>query len=130
MLKISKKQYYDTSYIVKPKHEQSRWIIAVFFCILLFVFIFFPIFGLNWRYQIGGLFSILIDGLGTFCMTIGGLFTLVGFVGIFTRGQHWVRNVIIGVALLWIGCWCTGSVLDLFGILIGDSTSSGGGGYH
>ncbi len=129
-MKISKKHSYDTSYIVKPKYEQSRRIIAIFLCILLFVFVFFPIFGLNWRYQISGVLSILIDGIGTFCMTIGGLFALVGFVGIFTRSSTWVRNVIVGVTLLWIGCWCTGAVVNFFGILIGEATSSGGSGYH
>jgi len=102
---------------------------ATFFVLLIFVFVFFPIFGLNWRYQIGGVLSTLIDGLGTFCMTIGGLLTLVGFVGVFSRSPHWVRNVIVGVALLWIGCWCTGAVLNLFGITIGESTSGGSGWY-
>ena len=129
-MKISKKCFYNTKYILKPKYEQSRWIIAIFFCILLFVFIFFPVFGLNWRYQIGGIFSTFIDGLGMFCLTIGGLFTFVGFIGIFTRSPHSVRNIIIGVTLLWIGCWCTGAVLNLLGITIGDTTSSGGSGYH
>ncbi|MFW9821185.1 MAG: hypothetical protein ACFFE5_16395 [Candidatus Thorarchaeota archaeon] len=128
-MRISKKHEFKTRYIVKPKYEQSRWIIAIFFCILLFIFVFFPIFGLNWRYQIGGAFSVIIDGIGTLALTIGGFLTLLGFVGIFTRSSHWPRNVIIGIALLWIGCWCTGSVIDFFGILIGDSTSSGGG-YH
>jgi hypothetical protein len=63
-------------------------------------------------------------------MTIGGLFMLVGVVGIFARSSHWIRNVIVGVTLLWIGCWCTGAVVNLWGYLIGDSTSSGGSGYH
>ena len=74
--------------------------------------------------------SILIDGIGTFCMTIGGLFALVGVVGIFTRSSTWVRNVIEGVTLLWIGCWCTGAFVNFFGFLIGEATSSGGSGYH
>jgi hypothetical protein len=130
VVNISRKRSYETQYTVKPKYEQSRWIIAIFFCILLFVFIFFPIFGLNWRYEIGGVFSIVIDAIGAFCLTIGGLYTLVGFVGILTRSPRCVRNVIIGVTLLWIGCWCTGAVLNLFGIAIGDATSSGGSGWH
>ena len=104
--------------------------VAIFVGILVFLFVFFPIFGLNWRYQIGGILSILIDGVGTFCLTVGGLFTLVGFVGIFSRSKHWARNVVVGIALLWIGCWCTGAVLNLFGIPIGDATSSGGSGWQ
>lgn len=58
---------------------------------------------------------ILIDALGGFCLTVGGLFLLVGVVGIFIQSPRWVRNVIVGVVLLWIGCWCTGAVLDNMG---------------
>ena len=129
-IEMSKKQSYSTQYIVKPKYEQSRRIIAILFGILIFVLVFFPFFGLNLRYQIGGVFSALIDGIGQFCLIIGGLLTIVGFVGIFTRSHNWAKHVIIGITLLWIGCWCTGAVLEFFGITIVDSTSSGGGGYH
>ncbi|MFX1419599.1 MAG: hypothetical protein ACFE9N_11825 [Promethearchaeota archaeon] len=72
----------------------------------------------------------MIDTLGSFCLAIGGLSFLIGFVGIFTRSLHWSRNVIIGITLLWIGCWCTGAVLNLFGFLIGEETSSGGSGWY
>ncbi|MFX0105248.1 MAG: hypothetical protein ACFE75_07140 [Candidatus Hodarchaeota archaeon] len=54
---------------------------------------------------------------------------MIGVVGIFTRSHNWTRHIIIGIILLWVGCWCTGTVIDLLGIPIGDS---GGlkGGYH
>ncbi len=128
-MRISKKQEFNTRYIVKPKYEQSRWIMAIFFCILLFVFIFFPIFGLNWRYEIGGALSVLIDGFGSICLGIGGLLLLIGMVEIFTRSGRWAKKVVLGVVLLWIGCWCTGAVVNFFGILIGEATS-GGSGWH
>ncbi|MFX0002947.1 MAG: hypothetical protein ACFFAA_03790 [Promethearchaeota archaeon] len=130
MRKIARKLNYNTQYILEPKHQTSRWIMGVFLAVLIFIFVFFPFFGLNWRYEIGGVFSIMIDALGGFCLTVGGLFLLVGFVGIFTRSPRWIRNVIVGVTLLWIGCWCTGAVLNLMGIPIGDATSSGGSGWH
>jgi hypothetical protein len=127
---MSKKQSYHTQYIVKPKYEQSRRVVAILLGLLIFVLVFFPFFGLTLRHQIGGVFSALLDGIGQFCLTIGGLLTLIGFVGVFARSHSWPKQVIIGVTLLWIGCWCTGVVLELFGIPIGDSTSSGGSGYH
>ena len=126
-MRISKKHEFNTRYIVKSKYEQSRWTIAILFCLLLFVFVFFPIFGLNWRYEIGGALSILIDGLGSFCLGIGGLLLLIGLVEIFTRSGRWTKKVVIGVMLLWIGCWCTGTVVNFFGILIGNTTSGGQG---
>ena len=102
----------------------------IFFGILLFVFIFFPFLALNLRYQVGGVISIFFDGIGGFSLAIGGIYTMIGFVGIFTRSHNWTKHIIIGVVLLWVGCWCTGAVIDFFGIIIGDSQNSGGGGYH
>lgn len=127
---MSKKQTYDIHYLVKPKHTSSRRIMAIFLALLIFIFVFFPFFGLNWRFQIGGVLSTIIDGIGSICLVIGGLFFLWGLVGIFTRTRSWARNVIVGVALLWVGCWCTGAVINLFGTLIGEGTSSGGSGWH
>lgn len=127
---MSKKQTIYAPFIVKRKYTTSRRIMTIFFALLIFVFIFFPIFGLNWRFQIGGLLSAIIDGIGSLCLVIGGLLFLWGLVGIFARAGHWARNVIVGVALLWIGCWCTGAVINLFGTFIGDATSSGGSGWQ
>lgn len=101
----------------------------VFFGILIFVFLFFPFFAVNLRYQIGGIISILLDGIGGFSLAIGGIYTLLGVVGIFTRSHNWTRHVILGIVLLWVGSWCTGTVINLLGITIGESGSSGGG-YH
>jgi hypothetical protein len=61
---------------------------------------------------------------------VGALYFVVGFVGIFTRSRYWVRQVIIGVTLLWVGSMCTGIVIDLFGLITIGSESSGGSGYH
>lgn len=119
---MSRKRYY-------VKHLTTRQIIGVFFAILIFVLA-FPFFALNLRYQFGGIFSTLIDGIGTFSLAIGGVYMLVGVLGMFTRSHGWIKNVIIGVVLLWIGCWCTGAVIDFWLFTIGDSESSGNGGYY
>jgi hypothetical protein len=125
-----KKYYYDVLKSRKPLQSTSRLTMTIIFGILIFVFIFFPLFGLNLRYQISGVLSILIDGIGSFCLIIGGLYMIVAVFGIFTKDNKWIKKVIIGATLLWVGCWCTGAVLDFFGILIGEATSSVGSGYH
>ncbi|MHA2339340.1 MAG: hypothetical protein ACXACX_18710 [Candidatus Hodarchaeales archaeon] len=62
-------------------------------------------------------------------LTIGGVMVMVSILGLFTGGRS-IRfhYLIVGVVLLWIGCWCTGTVLDLFGVTIGSERASGG--YH
>ena len=128
---ISKKKYYYD--VLESKHtgqSTSRLMMTIIFGILIFVFVFFPFFGLNLRYHIGGTLSIIIDGIGSFCLIIGGIYMIVAVFGIFIKSDKWIKKVIIGTTLLWVGCWCTGAVLDFFGILIGQSTSSGGSGYH
>ncbi len=55
---------------------------------------------------------------------------MLGVVGIFTKSHNWTKHVIIGIVLLWVGCWCTGIVIDFFGLDIGGSNPSGGSGYH
>jgi hypothetical protein len=95
----------------------------------VFIFIFFPIFGLNWRYQIGGVLSNIIDTLGTLSLALGGLFSLMAIVGIFSQRSPWMRNLVLGLVFLWIGCWCTGTIVNFFGFLIGEATS-GGQGWH
>jgi hypothetical protein len=102
---------------------------TILFGIVIFIFVFFPFFGLNLRYHIGGTLSIIIDGIGSFCLIIGGLYMIIAFFGLLTNSNKWIKKVVIGATLLWIGCWCTGAVLDFFGILIGKA-ASGVSGYQ
>ncbi|MFW9826692.1 MAG: hypothetical protein ACFFEY_03620 [Candidatus Thorarchaeota archaeon] len=124
--KISKKEYII---IGSSNKSQSRVTSNIFFLIVVFL-ILFPIFALPLKYQIGGVFSIIINAIGSFSLVVGGLYLLLGFIGIFTHGCNWTKKVIIGVVLLWVGSMCTGIVIDLFGIITIGFESSGGSGYH
>ena len=123
---MSKANYY----VINGGKTKKRAMIYVFFGIAVFVLFFFPFFGLNLRYQIGSSLALIINGLGTFSLAIGALFLGIGIVGIFTRSRYWPKQVILGIILLWIGAWCTGAMVEIFGLTIGGPNKTGGSGYH
>ena len=120
----------ETYYLIGSKSgRSSRWIFFVFFCILAFILVFFPFYAINLRYQIGYIFGQIFDTIGWISLTLGGFLTALGFLSMITgRSVLRIRLFIIGVVLLWVGCWCTGVVVDILGITIGNEHASGG--YH
>ncbi len=117
-------------YDIPGQRKRSGTIIYVYFGILVFILLFFPFYGMNLRYQLGTVFSELIDKFGTVCLILGGIMVAFSVVSIFTSRFVNTKYLIIGIVLLWAGCWCTGAVLNLFGTIIGEGTSSGGSGWH
>ncbi|MFX0167326.1 MAG: hypothetical protein ACFE9V_18535 [Candidatus Hodarchaeota archaeon] len=114
-------------YLLKPE-KSSKWVGYTFIVIIIFVVIYFPFFAVNLRYQVGATFSKVFDTFGVACLTIGSAMTIINILSIFVGRRIHTRSFIIGIILLWIGCWCTGTVLDLFGFTIGNETSNPG--YH
>ena len=122
---MRKKNYY----YIPGNRNKSRGTAYVIAGIIIFVGIFFPFYGTNLRYQLGSIFSKVFDTIGMFCLTIGTFLTLINVLGIFVNKSLNFRNVIIGIVLLWVGCWSSGIVTELFGITIG-TNSRASGGYH
>ncbi|MCP6719396.1 MAG: hypothetical protein KJI71_04140 [Patescibacteria group bacterium] len=119
----------QTYYLIGSKGGTSRWIYITFFCIIAFSLIFFPFYAVNLRYQLGYIFRQILDGIGWISLTLGSLLTAISILSLFTGGRSMRSStLIIGIVLLWIGCWVTGSVFNLFGITIGNERASGG--YH
>ena len=114
---MATKKYY------KMKEKKSPTL-SIFFGIVVFVFLLFPFFIINLRYEIGSALSIIINGIGGFSMVIGWIFLVFGVVGVITRSRYWVRHVVIGVILLWIGAWCTGAIVNFFGFNINNVSIS------
>ena len=107
----------------------SRWLYYVIFGIIVFALIFFPFYAVNLRYQLSYIFGQIFDTIGWISLSIGTLMMLISILGLFTGGRS-IRfhYLIIGVVLLWIGSWCTGIIVEIFGITIGNETATGG--YH
>jgi len=123
MREMKKERYY----LLKPE-KNSKWTIYMFMGIIIFIVIYFPFFAVNLRYQVGAAFSKIFDYIGGVCLTIGGAMTIISVLSLFVSKSIHTRSFLIGIVLLWIGCWCTGSVLTIFGITIGNETSNPG--YH
>lgn len=113
----------------KLVEDQSKGIMNVFFAILVFIVIFFPFFAINLRYQLGSIFQKIFDSIGVICLTGGTFLIILCFIGLIVGRSIKVGWFVVAIVLLWIGCWCTGEVIEFFGIDIGGS-NSGGSGYY
>jgi len=64
--------------VVKSKAS----IAVIFFLILCFVFVMFPLFGQNWSFVTGSSISILTVQIGTVLVTIGGIMFALGILSL------------------------------------------------
>jgi len=62
-------------YTMKKKKSPT---LSIFFVLIIFIFMLFPFFIMNLRYQIEAALSSIINGIGGFCLTIGGVFMIFG----------------------------------------------------
>jgi hypothetical protein len=122
------RQMKKEKYFVFEPEKNSKWVTYTFIGIIIFIIIYFPFFAVNLRYQVGATFSKIFDTFGAACLTIGSAMTVISVLSLFTSKSIRIRSFLIGIVLLWIGCWLTGSVLNIFGITIGNETSNPG--YH
>ena len=128
---MSRKKYYEFNSLISNQKSTSGTMMTVIFGIVVFIVIFFPLYGLSLRFYIGYILKTIFDWIGRVSLTIGGFCLTVCILSIFIPGKSLnIKWAILGIALLWIGCWCTGEVLNFFGYIIGSGTSSGSSGYH
>lgn len=121
---MEKKRYIE-------KQRNSRGIIAVFLGILIFLVFFFPFYGLSMRYYIGYGIRTLFNGIGSLSLMGGSFLLILSVISLFFGKKIRVGWLIVAVVLIWIGGWCTGTYINLFGFLVGNTQGSGAGtGYH
>ncbi|MFX1478046.1 MAG: hypothetical protein ACFFCI_07930 [Promethearchaeota archaeon] len=96
--------------------------------ILFFILIFFPLYGITLRYQIGSIFRTIFSFVGKICLFLGIMLAIISLAGAFVHQISW-KLFLSAVILLWIGCWLTGAMVNLMGLRIGD-TNRGSGGYY
>lgn len=108
--------------------KSSKTLYLVFGGIVAFL-IFFPFIAVNLRFQTGYIFAKVFDFIGSVCMMGGGFFTAYSILSVFVGGRHLnLKMLTTGIVFLWVGCWLTGSVLNIFGVTIGNENTSPG--YH
>ena len=94
--------------------------------ITIFIFVYFPFFATNLRYTVGSLLRKVFDTIGSVCIVAGVLYLSVALFELYSRGHNWTKKVLVGVVLLYVGCWLTGIPFALSS-KIGDGSSAG---YH
>ena len=118
-----------THYIEKQRH--TRAIIGVFFGIIVFLTVFSPFYLLTVQYHVGYIIKELFTWIGRACMMGGGTLLALFIINLFASKRINLKWLVTAIALLWIAGWCTGSVVELFGIPIGNTQPIGTGkGYH
>ncbi|MFW9822147.1 MAG: hypothetical protein ACFFE4_04390 [Candidatus Thorarchaeota archaeon] len=95
----------------------------------VFIFLFFPFYGIKLKYQVGSFFNTVFDYIGAISLTVGLVATFISVLGGLMGRSLNIKWFMIGITLLWVGCWCNDTVLDLFGAIIGPSRGNSGG-YH
>jgi len=116
-------------YIIKE--NKSKGIIAVFFGILIFIIFFFPFYGLSLRYYIGYGLKKLFNGIGMLSLMGGTFLLILSAISLLLEKKIRLGWFVVAIALFWVGSWCTGIIVEILGIPIGNTQGSGAGsGFH
>jgi len=85
---------------------------------VIFVLVFMPFYGITLRYYIGTSFRLVFDYLGKILQTVGAL--QLGFVllVLFFNKKMWIKGMITGFVLLYMGAFLTGGTVVLFGMTV------------
>jgi len=96
----------DYIIVQEKKDKGTKKIFLLFFGILAFIAIYFPLFGANMRYQTGSLLSQTFDIIGKLCIAIGGIMVVWGLLNLLCRrSMGGAALMIMGAILLFIGGW-------------------------
>jgi hypothetical protein len=72
----------------------------IFLAILIFMLVFFPLSGGNWRFEIGVIFSQIYHSVGTMLLYFGIIFILLGIMSLCSKNIYQgFLMIIIGVLL-------------------------------
>ena len=92
------------SIIIKEENKKSSMIFWVFFGIIGFLAIYFPIFGSNLRFQTGAMLSKVFTTAGTILVTLGALMFVWGLFMLFCgKSGSGVKVMILGFVMMFLG---------------------------
>ena len=94
----------NDDFIIINKKKGGSSILWVFFGIIVFLAIYFPLFGGNLRYTTGSFFSGIFKTAGNVCCTLGILLLAWGFLTLIcTRSFKAISIMLFGFFLLMLG---------------------------
>lgn len=106
--------------------KRSSGVFCVIAFALLFLAFFIPVYSDYFRAFFSQWGNTLWDMIGGFCLLIGGIYTVLGIIGLFVRWRGTMKMLFYGIVLLWIGCCITGAALPLLDLLPGFSQPESG----
>jgi len=89
--------------------QKGRYVLWIFIALLVFLVIFFPLFGHNLRYQVGSFFDQALKYIGYVCF-FGGVICLCA-----AAPAKKYSYLIVAILLLFLGLWLTGFITNFFG---------------
>lgn len=102
----------------------AKWVLGG---ILIFLTIYMPFFGINLQYQVGSFLYLLCSKLGELCVWGGWILLAFAILGGFFAKKVWIKTMILGIVLLWVGSCLTGQTFELFNFMVGPDNPQG---YH
>ncbi len=92
--------------IIKKENKKSSVIFWIFFGIIGFLAIYFPLFGSNLRFQTGALLSKAFTTVGTILVTFGALMFVWGLFTLFCgKSGSGVKVMILGFVMVFLGSY-------------------------
>ena len=123
---MAKRMNSDKDYIITKKQSRQRWIFWIILGLIVFIFIYFPFFVLNLRFQAGQLISETLSSFGMILVPAGGILMIWGFITtLCSKSLRGIKTILVGFIFFYVGFWCNGGSLGL--PFIWDEIT---GGYH
>ncbi len=93
--------FIDNTIFFGKKQDQIKYVYWVFFGIIFFLAIYFPIFGSNLRYEIGTILRFIFNSIGNILVFVGLIFILLGVLSFFNLnpGKALIFMILGGVLL-------------------------------
>ena len=92
--------------LVYESGDTKRIIFWIVLGILLFLLVWYPLYGAPLRYQLGGLFDKILTIIGGFLMFFGVLAMVFGFLSLFTRRfTAGIKLLVLGSLMIWAAMW-------------------------
>lgn len=124
-------EYDDYAYFSKDTGDhrgRRRTSRLAFFVIgmVLFILVFMPFYGITLRYYIGTSFRLVFDYLGNIFQIVGEITLLIVLMLLFFYKKIWIKGMIIGLILLYIGAFLTGGTVVIMGMTLYQPTTTPG----
>ena len=120
------RQKKEEIYIIK---ERSRTLVYLIFGIIVFLLVFFPLYGFNLKFQLGIYLRKIFDVIGILCLTFGAFLLILCIASLFLGRSMRTGSFIVAIVLIWVGCWMSGIAVEIFGFALGNK-EAGTGGYN